>query len=147
MEYQKKLEDLISHEYGHLVHVELRGTLTPYKDFKKSTIFRLYTEGVATYCESIFNGREKSSPEWYEMCLKNELVLKNEFLRRLNNNSRECIDFFGDWNPVFGIHEAGYFLGLQIVKELMRKLTIKELMTIDYNVYLKEFNNYFELKY
>lgn len=140
-----KLEDLISHEYGHLLHLALRGTLTPYNDFKKKMIFRLYTEGVATYCESIFNGREKSSPEWYELCLKNEVDLKKEFLIRLNSSSKECFDFFGDWNPVFGIYEAGYFLGLQVVKSLMKKMTIKELMVIKYNMFLIEFNNYFEI--
>lgn len=140
-----KLEDLISHEFGHVIHESMRETLVPYDDFKRKTIFKLYTEGVATYCESIINGREKSSPEWYEKCLENELYLKKEFLRRLESNSQEITDFFGDWNLIYGIYEAGYFLGLQIVKRLIRKMTITELMKIDYEVFYNEFIKYFDL--
>lgn len=140
-----KLEDLISHEFGHVIHESLRGTLVPYDDFKRKTIFKLYTEGVATYCESIINGREKSSPEWYEKCLENELSLKKEFLRRLGSHSQEITDFFGDWNLIYGIHEGGYFLGLQIVKRLIRKMTIYKLMKINYEVFHNEFIKYFDL--
>ncbi|MBU1019988.1 MAG: hypothetical protein KJ847_02135 [Firmicutes bacterium] len=139
---QSKLEDLISHEYGHLVHMELRGTLSPYFDFKRKMIFRMYTEGVATYCESIFNGREKSTPEWYNKCLQLESELKIEFMTRLNNETSNSEDFFGDWNPVLGINEAGYFLGLQIIKRLLRKMSIIEVMRLDYEYIENEFEDY-----
>ena len=63
----------------------------------------------------------------------------------MNSNSKECIDFFGDWNPVFGIHEAGYFLGLQVIKKLIKQMTIIELMRVEFSMFLIEFNNYFEI--
>ncbi len=141
---QSKLESLVSHEYGHLVHMEVRGLLSPYVDFRRKMIFRMYTEGVATYCESIFKGREKSTPDWYNKCLILEPKLKLEFLKRLNNQSSNCEDFFGDWNPVLGLNEAGYFLGLQIIKRMVKKMTIFEAMILDYEVIEKEFIDYFQ---
>ncbi len=139
---QKKLEDLVSHEYGHLVHMEIRGPLAPYFDFKRKMIFRMYTEGVATYCESIFNGRETSTPIWYNKCLQHELELKTEFLKRLKTESSDCEDFFGDWNPVLGINEAGYFLGLEFTKRLISRMSLIEVMKLDYDSIELEFMDY-----
>lgn len=142
---QNKLEDLVSHEYGHLVHMEVRGPLAPYFDFKRKMIYRMYTEGVATYCESIFNGREKSTPTWYSECLQLESELKSEFLKRLNNESINCEDFFGDWNPVLGISEAGYFLGLEIIKRLTLKMSLTDVMILDYDSIEIEFKDYMNM--
>lgn len=131
---RKKLEDLVSHEYGHLVHLEVReDSLDPYDDFKKKMIFRMYTEGVATYCEGIINGRQVSSPKWYADAHSKEQLLKKEFLKRLNVESKDCKDFFGDWNPVLGITEAGYYLGLNVIIILLEKMSILTVMLLDYN--------------
>lgn len=140
---RSKLEDLVAHEYGHLVHMEVRGEpLSPYKDFHREMIFKMYTEGVATYCERIFNGREKSSKEWYENCIINEEKLKNEFLDRFNSKDPKCMEFFGDWNPVFGISEAGYFLGERVIANLIEKYALREIMKMNYNTVEIHFLSY-----
>ena len=129
---KSKLEDLVSHEYGHLVHMDIRKeSLEPFTDFRRKMIYRTYTEGVATYCESIYNGREISSPMWYQEAIKKEELLKKEFMRRLDSESENITDFFGDWYPVLGLIEAGYFLGLNVIKSLLKTLSIVEVMSLD----------------
>lgn len=131
---KQKLKDLVAHEYGHLVHMQIRKEpLAPYSDFKRKTVFKMYTEGVATYCECIFNGREISSPQWYSNAQSNIKALKSEFIKRLNEKSKDCEDFFGDWNPVLGISEAGYFLGLKVINFLATKMPILDIMRLEYS--------------
>lgn len=130
---KEKLEDLISHEYGHLIHMKVRNeSLDPYTDFTRKMIYRIYTEGLATYCEKIFNGRHISSPKWFKKAESLEGQLRKEFLYRLDNKLETCHDFFGDWYPVLGLNEAGYFLGLAIIEGLVKIMSILDVMTLDY---------------
>lgn len=137
---KSKIEDLISHEIGHIIHQQIRKEpLDIYDDFGRKYIFRLYTEGVATYCENLLNGRRKATPDWYEKALRNESQVKQEFLKKYHSNDYTIIDFFGDWNPILGIPEAGYFLGLRVVEKLIEELSLFEIMTLD----LKNICHYF----
>ncbi len=140
-----KLEDLVAHEYAHLVHQELRGeSLEPFQDFFKKNIFRLYTEGLATYCESFCNGREKSEKSWYESATLVKSQLKSEFLDRLNRQDKTCNDFFGDWYPVMGITEAGYFLGYELIKQITSDYQISDIMKFTYDEIEKLFLDYLQ---
>ncbi len=142
---QAKLEDLFAHEYTHLVHQEVRGeNLEPFQDFFRKNIFRLYTEGLATYAEMIFNGREKIEKNWYESATLVKNQLKKEFLKRLRNHDETCNDFFGDWYPVMGITEAGYFLGSEIIKKIIGDYHISDIMKLEYSEIEKLFLNYLQ---
>jgi hypothetical protein len=134
-----KLEDLVAHEFGHLIHMKVRRMhLEPYQRFKRKYIFKTYTEGMATYIESFMNGRKVSMPKWYEEAQSKESLLKQEFLKRLEDKDESINDFFGDWYPVEGIIEAGYYLGMKLIEELVNKYTIKEIMLLEYKTIKKE---------
>ena len=140
---RQKLEDLVSHEYGHLIHMEIRkAPLAPFLNMRKKVLFRMYTEGVATFFEGIFNGREVSSPKWYKRANELESELRKELLTRLEKESKDSEDFFGDWNPVMNLNEAGYFLGLQVIKILVTRMTFNEVMRLSDDVVLYVFEEY-----
>jgi predicted SprT family Zn-dependent metalloprotease len=137
-----KLEDLISHEYAHLIHSSIVGSLEKYTDFYKKMVYRVYTEGFATFCENMMNGRELSMPSWYQTCIRMETKLKKEFLYRLENKQENCLDFFGDWYKVYDIAEAGYFLGLRLITILNQTYSISEIMELDFDVIDRYFLEY-----
>ncbi len=127
------------------MHQEVRGeNLEPFQDFFRKNIFRLYTEGLATYAEMIFNGREKIEKNWYESATLVKNQLKKEFLKRLRNHDETCNDFFGDWYPVMGITEAGYFLGSEIIKKIIGDYHISDIMKLEYSEIEKLFLNYLQ---
>ncbi len=137
-----KLQDLIVHECAHIVHEITRGSsLTPESLlFADQWIFHLYVEGFATYCEDMMNGRMKSSKDWYEKCVASEKELKKLFSQMLFDEDVQIQRFFGDWDKVLNLNEAGYFLGYRVIQEMMKEFSFTEIMRLGLN-YIREYVN------
>lgn len=135
---------LILHEIGHLWH-KLNGNLyIPDFTKRRKAIQQLYQEGVAMVCEQILCDDEfyhQDKDGWLTWCYENENDIKKEYLRRLNE--KESIqDFFGDWCSYNGYSDVGYFLGCRFVRYLMKKLSLKEIANMKYNVINKSFTEF-----
>ena len=128
-----RVADLVAHEYGYIVHSFVRKEeLEPYQDFRRKWIFRMYIEGLALAIEDCLVGREKSSPEWFSLGVKQTKELKKLFVNSLESEDPTIQDFFGDWFPVLGMYEAGYFLGYMVVKNWRKTYTLREIMKFSY---------------
>lgn len=139
----KKLNDLVAHEYSHYIHETIRASsLESHQDFKTDMIYRLYVEGLATFGESIMYGRHKSMPDWYDQCLKKEKLLKVKFKRLLNNEKKDILHFFGDWYPVENLIEAGYFLGLRMIEQWLKASSLQDIMKAPYREINQMFDDY-----
>ncbi|MDA3932041.1 MAG: DUF2268 domain-containing putative Zn-dependent protease [Tenericutes bacterium] len=121
---KNSLQNLIYHEYAHLIHEYLRNTdLEPFNDNYKVWINRVYIEGFATYLESILSGTTRRN-DWLKKCEEKASLLKEEILYRLSHQL-SCQEFFGDWHKVYGLSDTGYFLGFQYIKSLSKFYDIK----------------------
>ncbi|WP_343089418.1 hypothetical protein, partial [Methanocalculus natronophilus] len=97
---EKRLGALIAHEFAHVMHQSFSQTLMPFSDFKRKHLYRIYTEGIATYLESVVAPREITSPNWFLRGKTLENELKMLFLRKLDKEDKTINNFFGDWYPV-----------------------------------------------
>ena len=130
LKWYDKLEGLIAHEFGHLVHWLLRG-----EDIEKledEQIIWLYTEGFAQRIEDLITGRPWHFEEegWFEWCKENEKLLKKEFLRRIKK--KEPLNpFFGSWYQLFGKQFLGYYLGYRFILSLKEKFSLEEIAKLE----------------
>lgn len=130
LNWYDKLEGLIVHEFGHLVHWLLRG-----EDIEKledEQIFWLYTEGFAQRIEDLIIERPWHFEEdgWFEWCEENEALLKREFLRRIKE--KEPLNpFFGSWYVLFGKQFLGYYLGYKFIRWLEREYPLEEIAKLE----------------
>ena len=136
---------LIYHELGHIWH-SIAGNLYYTTDKKnEKSLWQLYQEGVAMYCEQLlcnnFNHYHQDKNGWLDWCLENEVSIKTEYLRRMNN-FESTQDFFGDWCSYMGYTDVGYFLGCEFIKTLAIIYSLKEIANLDIKVIASEFENF-----
>lgn len=140
---EKKLNDLVAHEYSHYIHEAMRGSsLESHQDFQTDMIYRMYVEGLATFGERIMYGRHKSMSDWYIKCLEKESLLKLRFNRLLRDESNDLLHFFGDWYPVENLIEAGYFLGMRMIEKWLKTSSIKKIMKAPYIEIKQAYDDY-----
>lgn len=141
------LKALIYHELGHVWHdIQRDGSDMD----NSSSIFQLYQEGIAMVFEqSLFNDTNfyhQNRDGWLDWCLKNEIEIKKEYLRRIQSKE-STQDFFGDWCNYKGYSDVGYFLGAQFIRYLLKKYTLTEIAKMkipDINI---QFSDYVESIY
>ncbi|WCN28973.1 hypothetical protein [Thermococcus kodakarensis] len=126
LKWYSKLEGLVVHEFGHLVHWLLRGENI--ERLEDEQMFLLYTEGFAQRIEDIIIGRPWHLEEegWFEWCEENEGLLKAEFLRRIQE--KEPLNpFFGSWYTLFGKRFLGYYIGYKFICWLEKDYSLEEI--------------------
>ena len=136
------LKALIYHELGHVWHdIQRDGSDMD----NSSSIFQLYQEGIAMVFEqSLFNDTNfyhQNRDGWLDWCLKNELEIKKEYLKRIENNE-STQEFFGDWCKYKGYSDVGYFLGTQLIRYMLKKYTLEEIAKMDMILISNEYVNY-----
>ncbi len=132
-----KLEALVSHEVCHMIHYHLK----PYEEIKKhyqsslydKGIWQLYVEGFAQYYQSKLLNKQVESRDksWLENCFNQQDKLKKIYFRQLYDDKNGCNDFFGDWNQVLGISDAGYFLGERLIEGIAKRMTLQEVALLN----------------
>ncbi len=126
-----QMAGLIYHEIGHLWHFQTRKKLV--RKFKNDYLLQLYTEGMAMYAqqELIGDGNfyHQDKDGWLNWCDENKQALFAEYLRRIDNKE-SCQDFFGDWCNYLGHSDLGYYLGCEMIKNLKKTHTQKELVSL-----------------
>ncbi|NJE61103.1 hypothetical protein [Thermococcus sp. 21S7] len=126
LNWYDRLEGLVAHEFGHLVHWVLRGE--DIEKFEDEGMMWLYTEGFAQRVEDIVTGRpwHLEYDGWFEWCTRNERRIKEEFSRRIRENE-PLNPFFGSWYELFGMKFTGYYLGYRFIRWLEETLSFEEI--------------------
>jgi hypothetical protein len=125
---------LIAHEVGHLVHHDWR--IQQEKPIGSGPWWQLYEEGFAQTCEGLILNTENvhqtvgNNDDWVEWCQVHTSWLAGEFLRTVDSG-KPVSPFFGSWLEICGRSETGYFLGREMIKELEKQLTLKEIALLD----------------
>lgn len=127
---KNKIEGLMSHEIGHLVHMKWRNEWVVFEKAERDPLFQLYSEGFAQRCEHIILKREtwhmKPDKEWLSWCKQYKRWLAKEFLERLEKQA-SVNDFFGSWFNIEGRKQTGYFLGHAFIQELEKTHGFREI--------------------
>lgn len=140
---ERDMIGLIYHELGHIWHFQTRSKDNQWtaKDRQQESqgraLWQLYTEGVAMYIEHLLCGDEnfyhQDKGGWLDWCQSNRQSLYAEFIRRIDT-AESTQDFFGDWCNYQGRSDVGYYLGCELVKELAREYSLKELADLSLDV-------------
>lgn len=129
-----KLKGLMCHEIGHLAHMKWRDELENFEEAEQDPLFRLHSEGFAQTCEHLILGKETwhmaPNRDWLFWCKRNRDWLAREFLKRLKKHV-SVNDFFGSWFNIQGKSQTGYFLGHELVAELEKTRTLREIAVLD----------------
>ncbi len=125
---------LIAHETGHLVHHYWRAQHG--KPIGSGPWWQLYEEGFAQYCEGLILGSEswhqagKGGSGWLDWCQSRKAWLAAEFVKRVDAGE-PVVPFFGSWFEICGQSETGYFLGHEVIKELAKGRSLKEIALLE----------------
>jgi hypothetical protein len=126
---------LVRHELGHLFHSFWRERAG--KRFGSGPLWDLYTEGFADRFENSAQSDRKThmskddeGEEWLEWCRNNRQWLASEFLTRLNKKG-DMRMFFGSWYQIHGYGQTGYFIGSELVKQLEKQYSLKQIAVLD----------------
>jgi hypothetical protein len=127
---KNKLQGLISHEIGHLVHMKWRDEWETFEEAEQDPLFQLYSEGFAQRCEHLIFGKETwhmaPNKDWISWCNQNKSWLAKEFLERLKKHA-PVNEFFGSWFNIQGKKHTGYFLGHAFICELEKTYSLREI--------------------
>jgi len=128
---KNKLQGLIAHEVGHLVHMTWRNKWNSFEQAEQDPLFLLYTEGVAARFEQFALGKTASfhnvqDKNWLSWCMRRKDWLAKEYLRRLEKD-KPVNDFFGSWLDIKGKKYTGYFLGHECIYEMEKENSLKEI--------------------
>lgn len=141
----ERLEGLVAHELGHVVHWLLRGENIEL--IEDEPAMWLYTEGFAQRVEDLVTGRPWHLEEegWFEWCEANEGLLKGEFLRRIEENE-PLNPFFGSWYTLFGRQFTGYYLGYAFIRWLENRLSLVEIAKMEASRAMREIMDFLGLE-
>ena len=126
---------LIAHELGHLAHYSWRARSE--KTIGSGPCWQLYEEGFAQTCESrvleteiVHQVNSSQAVDWLAWCQSHSAWLAAEFLRTVDAGSPVSA-FFGSWFEISGRSETGYFLGQEVVKELEKQMSLKDIALLE----------------
>jgi hypothetical protein len=129
------IRGLAAHEIGHLCQHTWRAQHG--KPIGDGPWWQLVEEGFANTCESLACDTEsvhQNGPgpgnDWLDWCREHAAWLAAEFLRAVE--AGEPVNhFFGSWLEVRGRSETGYFLGQEVVAELHKQYSLKEIALLE----------------
>lgn len=119
---------LIAHELGHLWHDQQTGRKLTAGTQKERSLLRLYDEGMAMAYEQLLMGNDhffhQDKGGWLSRCRRKEETLKADYMGRvMSGESTDC--FFGDWQYVEDISDAGYYLGSRFIHHLLKTKSLE----------------------
>ncbi|MFC1612234.1 DUF2268 domain-containing putative Zn-dependent protease [Patescibacteria group bacterium] len=137
------LKIFLTHELLHNIHLIKNPDIYYWKGSKTNWYNSLILEGVATYLTSkalninradalwgnFMNKKEKR--EFMDWCNKNKIKLKKQLLAQIDKTKKEESQFFGGRRPRGCPYwRTGYFLGLDFVEKLSKKMKIEEIIML-----------------
>jgi hypothetical protein len=115
---------------GHLGHYQWRFEYGA--AIGSGPLWQLYSEGFAQWCEHSILGEEswhmnydRGGQQWIQRCPEHRSWLAKEYLRYLDEE-RSTQPFFGSWLDIQDWSYTGYFLGHELIKRLLAKMSIED---------------------
>ena len=68
--------------------------------------------------------------DWFDWCQDQKGWLAAEFLRMVDEGE-SIRPFFGSWFEIRGRKQCGYFLGHELVRQLEKNMSLKEIALLD----------------
>ena len=138
---KETMSSLLYHELGHIWH-DVVGTLrSSTKNESEKSVWHLYQEGVAMYCEQLLCGNKAKyhshDDTWVSWCGNHKEALFAEYIRRVVHNE-STQDFFGDWCSYQEHSDVGYYLGCEFVKNLLHKYSLVEIANLPVETLMQE---------
>jgi len=141
-EQEDSLAGLIAHELGHVVHHHWRSRFG--KPLDDTAWSQLLDEGFAQYCQNLIvqenkfhQGATQESADWLTWCQDHKTQLASEFLRTVDANE-PVSKFFGSWLEIDGHSETGYFLGYEVIRNLLgRGFSLQEIALLNPEEYAR----------
>jgi hypothetical protein len=131
----ESIQGLIAHEIGHLVHNHWRSRQGKLNG--SGPWWQLYEEGFAQVCESqildteiVHQANSGEEDGWLRWCRDHSGWLAGEFLKTVQAG-KSVSAFFGSWYEIRGQSETGYFLGEQIIRELQKQNSLKDIALLE----------------
>lgn len=142
---ETNLQALIFHEIGHIWH-KTYGILCPKTQSKgEDSLAQLYQEGIAMVCEQILcqdnNYYHQNQNDWLSWCRSNIAEIKQEYLKRIDNNM-STQDFFGDWCNYKKQSDVGYYLGCEFIKYLQQQYSLVDIANLNINQIYQHFKTF-----
>jgi hypothetical protein len=132
---------LLYHEIGHVWHDAVGAKHCDSANKGDRAVWQLFREGIAMYFEQLilnnFTYYHQNKCNWLQWCQINKSALINEYRRRIV--CEESVQsFFGDWCEYEGYSDAGYFLGCEFVKHLLKQYSLEVLARFDVTIVRRE---------
>ena len=142
---ETNLQALIFHEIGHIWH-KTNGVLYPKTRSKgEDSLAQLYQEGIAMVCEQILcqdnNYYHQNKNDWLTWCRSNISEIKQEYLKRIDNNM-STQDFFGDWCNYKNQSDVGYYLGCEFIKYLQQQYSLVDIANLNIKQLYQHFKTF-----
>jgi len=129
------ITSMVAHEIGHLVHDHWREEHGMSR--ASGPWWRLCSEGFAQRCEHLILGKDTwhesfgiNEDDWIGWCQDHIGWLAAEFLRVVDAGE-SVRPFFGSWYDIRGRKQCGYFLGHELIKELVADMGLREIALLD----------------
>lgn len=127
------IRGLVAHELGHIIHYHWRAQNKKLPG--EGAWWQLYEEGFAQRCETLINEpnvchQAAADVNWLEWCQSHKNRLAAEFLEAANHGGT-VTSFFGSWFAIEGKSETGYFLGCEMIRELEKEYSLREIALLD----------------
>jgi hypothetical protein len=121
---------VVAHEVAHLAHRKWR------RDREQESPdpwWKVYEEGFATYCERLVEPEEfplrTGRKNWLRWCDAHRAWLARRFLR--DANARKSLQpYFGSWSDVEGQIETGYYLGSEVIREMVDESNLRQVAAL-----------------
>jgi len=151
------LKIFITHELLHNIHLQKNPGIYYWKGNRASWYHSLILEGVATYltkrvlkvsaADALWGKylNKKECQQFMAWCKKNKSKLKRQLLVVINKTKREESSFFGGRRPRgCPYYRTGYYLGLDFVENLSRRMSLEKIVLLKGEKLKKEIINYLE---
>ncbi len=127
------LSGLIAHELGHIAQ-----TASIVNQQRSSGAWwHLFKEGFAARSAHCIIGYDVwheatgiNKPDWLNWCNSHKGWLASEFIKKADAGE-DIRSFFGSWFDIMGRKQCGYFLGHEIIRELQKEYSLKEISSFD----------------
>lgn len=151
------LKVFLAHELTHCIHLQNNPSIYYWHGNKVNWYNALVLEGVATYltkkilkissADALWGNylNKKERADFVQWCEKNKVKLKQQLLRQIDKTKKEESQFFGGKKPRgCPYYRTGYFLGLDLVENLLQKMKLKEVIMLKGAKLRKEILDYLQ---
>lgn len=145
-----EMRGLVWHELGHVFQAQHGRLCCEEKDRQVQYVYQLFTEGVAMVFEQTLASDEhyfhQNKNGWLAFCEARFPRMLADFALDLPAMASANQRWFGDWARYEGVGDAGYYLGVRFVRDLIKETPFQQLIGWDEGEVYRRFLCYVQEK-